>query len=163
MNLKPHIKKEWRTRHATRGFMLIEVLVSILLFALGIVALIGLQANSLGTTSDAGVRAEAVRLASSYVGEMWASGLQGSDIEEGFGEDSDPYDAFSGRVAAAIPTASSPTITLVDDSISNAAGTLTNTSVDVWVTIQWTDVTGTTRTHSHFTSLGYPNAPGGII
>ena len=48
---------------AQQGVMLIEALVAILIFTLGIVALMGLQANSMKQMSDAKYRTDASYLA----------------------------------------------------------------------------------------------------
>jgi type IV pilus assembly protein PilV len=55
-----------------RGFMLIEVLVSILIFSIGVLALIGLQAKMTRAQTTAKSRADAVYLANELVGVMWS-------------------------------------------------------------------------------------------
>ena len=54
-----------------RGMMLIEVLVSILIFSIGVLALVGLQARMTAAQSDAKYRADASYLANEVVGTMW--------------------------------------------------------------------------------------------
>lgn len=54
------------------GFMLIEVLVSVLLFSVGVLALVGLQANMTRAQTESKVRADAAYLASEMVGMMWS-------------------------------------------------------------------------------------------
>jgi len=58
-------------RQRQSGAYLLEALIGILVFALGILGIVGLQAASLRATSDAGLRAEAVFAANQYVGQMW--------------------------------------------------------------------------------------------
>jgi type IV pilus assembly protein PilV len=53
------------------GAYLLEALIGILIFGLGILGIVGLQAASLRATSDAGLRAEAVFAANQYIGQMW--------------------------------------------------------------------------------------------
>jgi len=66
--MKPH------TTHFTqRGSMLLEGLIAMLLFSLGILALMGLQAVAIKNTADAKYRAEAAFLANQIIGQMWAS------------------------------------------------------------------------------------------
>ncbi len=55
-----------------RGMMLIEVLVSILIFSIGVLALVGLQARMTASQSDAKYRADAGYLANEVVGMMWS-------------------------------------------------------------------------------------------
>lgn len=66
------MKTELRLRHQQTGAYLLEALVGILIFALGVLGIVGLQAASLRTTSDSSVRAEAVFAASQLMGQMWA-------------------------------------------------------------------------------------------
>ena len=55
-----------------RGIVLIEALVGILLFAVGVLALVGLQALSISHIRDAKYRADAAFLAEQIIGVMWA-------------------------------------------------------------------------------------------
>ena len=61
------------SRHspAQQGFALIEVLVSMLLFSLGVAGLIGMQARALQVSTDAQDRVQAAQLAQSLSSEMW--------------------------------------------------------------------------------------------
>jgi type IV pilus assembly protein PilV len=51
--------------------MLLEALLGILIFSLGILALVGMQATAVQFTTDARDRTEASNLASDIVGELW--------------------------------------------------------------------------------------------
>lgn len=66
------IQKDHTIRSAQRGVVLLEALIAILIFSLGILALVGLQANMLQSTSDAKYRADASYLAQQKLGLMWA-------------------------------------------------------------------------------------------
>jgi type IV pilus assembly protein PilV len=55
-----------------QGIVLVEALVAILLFSLGVLALAGLQASLVRNTTDSKYRAEAVYVAQKRLGEMWA-------------------------------------------------------------------------------------------
>ncbi|TAK89834.1 MAG: type IV pilus modification protein PilV [Burkholderiaceae bacterium] len=63
---------KWPKPLAQSGYVLIEVLVSILIFAVGILALVGLQAKSMESSRDAKYRADAAFLADQIIGVMWA-------------------------------------------------------------------------------------------
>ncbi|MEG1203047.1 MAG: prepilin-type N-terminal cleavage/methylation domain-containing protein [Comamonas sp.] len=54
-----------------QGFALIEVLVSLVIFSLGVVGLIGVQARALQVSTDAQDRSTAALLAQSLSSEMW--------------------------------------------------------------------------------------------
>jgi type IV pilus assembly protein PilV len=55
-----------------RGVVLLEALVAILLFSLGVLALVGLQGAMVKNTSDSKFRAEASYIAQQRIGMMWA-------------------------------------------------------------------------------------------
>jgi type IV pilus assembly protein PilV len=52
------------------GVMLIEALIGVLIFSIGILALIGMQATAVKNTTDARYRSEAAYLANSIIGQM---------------------------------------------------------------------------------------------
>lgn len=54
-----------------RGFMLVEALVAILVFSLGILGVVGMQARSVQMMTDATFRAQAAQHASELISEMW--------------------------------------------------------------------------------------------
>lgn len=58
-------------RHQS-GVLLIEALIGMLIFSVGILALVGLQAVALKATDDARYRADASYLANALIGQMWA-------------------------------------------------------------------------------------------
>ena len=53
------------------GVMLLEVLVGILIFSIGILALLGMQATAMRATIDAKYRSEAAFFANEIIGTMW--------------------------------------------------------------------------------------------
>jgi type IV pilus modification protein PilV len=55
------------------GVMLIEALIGILIFSIGILSLVALQAASVTATADAQYRVEAVNLANQMLGQIWAA------------------------------------------------------------------------------------------
>jgi type IV pilus assembly protein PilV len=55
-----------------RGALLLEALISILLFSMGMLALAGVQAAAIKNAADAKYRAEASFLASQIIAQMWA-------------------------------------------------------------------------------------------
>jgi len=54
-----------------RGVMLLEALIGILIFSIGILALLGMQATAMRATVDAKYRSEAAFLANEIIGTMW--------------------------------------------------------------------------------------------
>lgn len=55
------------------GAVLLEALIAVLLFSLGVLALAGLQATMIKNTDDAKYRAEATFIAQQKFGEIWAN------------------------------------------------------------------------------------------
>jgi type IV pilus assembly protein PilV len=58
-------------RSRTRGVALIEVLVAMLIFMLGVLGLVGLQGTMTRAQTDSKMRADAANLASEVIGRMW--------------------------------------------------------------------------------------------
>lgn len=66
MNMKKiHLKKD------EKGSVLIEALVSVLIFSMGILALVGLQGAMVKNSSDAKYRSDASFIAQERLGLMW--------------------------------------------------------------------------------------------
>ncbi len=59
--------------HRQQGVMLLEALIGILIFSVGILALIGMQATAMRATIDAKYRSEASFLANEVIGRMWVA------------------------------------------------------------------------------------------
>ena len=62
-----------------RGVMLIEVLMAILVFSLGVLGMVGVNSVALSTQSDAEYRSVANRLANRIINEIWVSADRSSD------------------------------------------------------------------------------------
>ncbi len=54
-----------------QGVMLLEALIGILIFSVGILAMLGMQATAMRATIDAKYRSEASFLANEIIGQMW--------------------------------------------------------------------------------------------
>ncbi len=59
-------------RSPQQGVILLEALVAVLVFSVGVIALLALQASSITMTRDAKLRADASLIANEIVGLMWA-------------------------------------------------------------------------------------------
>jgi len=57
---------------AQQGVVLLEALIAILLFSMGVLALVGLQGAMVKNTSDANFRAAASLIAQQRIGQIWA-------------------------------------------------------------------------------------------
>lgn len=67
------------------GVALLEALVGILIFSIGILALMGLQAQSIRNTVEAKYRNEAAYLANQIIGQMWVDQANLADYDTGAG------------------------------------------------------------------------------
>jgi type IV pilus assembly protein PilV len=63
------------TKIQQTGSVLLEALIAILIFSIGILALVGMQATAISTVADAKYRSTAGFLANQMVGVMWATRL----------------------------------------------------------------------------------------
>lgn len=70
MNLTTHASSR---RAVARGFSLIESLVAMAIFSLGVLGLIGMYSTAVGTVSDSQFRAEAAAYANELMGTIWSS------------------------------------------------------------------------------------------
>jgi type IV pilus assembly protein PilV len=59
------------TSKAQQGVMLLEALVAILIFSVGIIAVMGMQAASISQVTQAKFRTDASYLANQIIGRMW--------------------------------------------------------------------------------------------
>lgn len=97
------------------GVMLLEALIAILIFSVGILALVGLQAAAVKQSTDARYRSEAALLASEIVGQMWVSNRTAASLQNNFNTGNAVYNAWLARVSATLPgvvagTPTAPTI-----------------------------------------------------
>lgn len=65
--------------HKQSGVMLLEALIGLLIFSIGILAMIGMQAISIKNSASATYRSEASYLANQIISQMWASVLRNAD------------------------------------------------------------------------------------
>ena len=62
--------------HQTRrqsGVMLIEALIALLIFSVGILGIVGMQSAAVQASGDAKYRSDAALLANQLIGRMWVS------------------------------------------------------------------------------------------
>jgi type IV pilus assembly protein PilV len=66
------------------GMMLLEGLIAILIFSLGIIALVGMQAMAVKQVSDAKYRTDASLLANQLIGTMWVGDRTPATLKTNF-------------------------------------------------------------------------------
>jgi type IV pilus assembly protein PilV len=60
------------TFKSQQGIVLLEAMIAILLFSMGVLALVGLQAAMIKNTADSKYRADASYIAQQKIGQIWA-------------------------------------------------------------------------------------------
>lgn len=120
-----------RVAKSQAGVMLIEALVGILIFSIGILALIGMQAVAVKNTTDARYRSEASFLATEVIGRMWVDIANLPKYDKDYASAFAPRDDWVNKVAITLPGIDVPAATRVPTIEVDAA---TN---EVSVTILW--------------------------
>jgi type IV pilus assembly protein PilV len=113
-----------------RGVMLLEALIAILIFSLGILALIGLQAAAIKNTVDSKFRADASFLTNQVIGQMWVDRLNLADYTDATNAKRIAWEG------------------LIDATLPNASGAVELNGSTVKVTVQW-QAPGQTQNHKY--------------
>ena len=112
-----------------QGSMLLEAFIAILIFSMGILAIVGMQASAVKSATDAKYRSEASLLVNELVGEMWISDRTPATLQTSFqggaGTDGAAYTAWFSKVQATLPgsAANPPTVAI------NTANSLVNIAI----------------------------------
>jgi type IV pilus assembly protein PilV len=139
-----------------QGAMLLEALISILIFSIGILAIIGLQATSIKMSSDAKYRTDASMLANQQLSFMWADIASATNAATAaiptpfdplefvsYANGGTNFSPWYNNIAATLPNASATVATNTILSCNNApcpaspTGVLQTTRTDVILTINW--------------------------
>lgn len=96
-----------KNRHSQSGVMLLEVLIALLIFALGVLGLVGLQANAIKQSGQSQYRTDATLLANALIGQMWLTNRSFATLNAGFSSATNGvnYVAWKAQVAATLPGA----------------------------------------------------------
>jgi type IV pilus assembly protein PilV len=122
------------------GSFLLEGMVAILIFAFGILALVGILAGSIRASNDARYRTEAINLANAIVGDMWTT--QPTQLDAQFGSGGTKLTAWQDYAASLLPSATGANAPQID---LTQAG-LSSQSRSVVVTVFW-QLPGATERH----------------
>ena len=112
-----------------RGLMLLEALIAILIFSVGILGLVGLQATAVRQSTEARHRAEASQLADRLLGQMWAGNRDVASLQANYNTCMSPacpgYQAWAATVSDTLPGATVTSATLRPSVTVNNAGIVT--------------------------------------
>lgn len=131
-----------RALRCERGSMLLEALVAVMIFSIGILSVVNLQAQSMRHVNDMQYRGEAVFLAESLVSKMWTDDLATLDPKYTTGSG---FTAFREHVKRLPGADSSPNVPV----ITVAPGPSTTSRI-VTVTVFW-QLPGETEKHNYST------------
>lgn len=147
------------SRHRQTGAYLLEALIGILIFALGVLGIVGLQAASLRTTTDSALRAEAVFAANQLLGQMWTDDEAALALNYSSASAGQRYQDFAAELKAVQGGAwvEDPKV-IIDTEVPVVAPSSTSHSVKIQVF--WRSETGdktcagnTVKCHSYTTSV----------
>lgn len=121
--------------------MLIEVLCSLLIFAIGILALVGLQAVSVRQSTAARYRAIAAIQANDLIGRMWVSDRTAATLQASFassGSSNTGYASWYAAVqASGLPKVSAQPPTVTFATVAGGGSSAISSSLAT-ITIYWT-------------------------
>ena len=109
-----------RLRARQDGSYLLDGLIALLIFAFGVLGLIGMIGGSIRASNDARYRAEAINLAGAIVGDMWTT--QPTSLDTEFGSGGAKLTAWQTQAASLLPLATganAPTVDLTQPGLSS--------------------------------------------
>jgi len=147
--------------HAQSGVMLIEALIALLIFSLGVLGIVGLQSTATKVSGDARYRSEAALMANELIGKMWAGDRTPATMRTAYDSslDGPAFQAWAwvganlaspgtqaapaqGTVLKTLPGARTylpvVTVTPVSRTVTTSSGaTVTVNTAQVSITIRW--------------------------
>ncbi len=101
------------------GSILLEALVAILIFSIGILAIVGMQTTAVKAAGDAKYRSDASLLAGELLGQMWVSDRIAANLQTNFQTGGTAYNTWLANVTAALPgAAANPPAVTVDTTVT---------------------------------------------
>jgi len=129
MNRYMHLKKQ-------RGVLLLEALIGILLFSIGILAVVALQGSAIKAVTQAKFRSDASFLADEIIGQIWANRTNAPTYVYPVGAPPASVAAWVNQVQLSLPNAATypPTVAVAP---TVYGGPPAYTAYQVTVTISW--------------------------
>ncbi len=148
----PHAGTRFPAQRSERGVMLIEALVAILIFSIGILAVVGMQAVAIKDVTSAKYRSEAAFLVQELLAQMWTdNGNIDSYAYTGVGMPPLKIRAWVNKVQSRLPDgANQPPVVTLTNLIPAAPAVPTGATVQI--TVKWRlpeEATQNLPAHSH--------------
>ena len=132
-------------KNCQSGVMLLEAMVAILIFSIGVLGIVGMQAAAIGASRDAHYRTDAGLLTTELIGRMWASDRRGSALQTAFSgagaTGGTEYLSWKTDVAAVLPGADvfPPLVAVTQGAVTPGPNPGTNILAphSVAITIRW--------------------------
>lgn len=128
------------------GSFILEALVSVLIFAVGLIALMGMAGQAVNQVGQTKFRNEASNLAGDLTGQMWVASAALGDFAI---DADDPYTDCPNDNAGA---AALPWLTRTKSALPEGCATITVTGTQVDVDISWADRKNEGVRHHYLTS-----------
>lgn len=147
-------------RRTQSGAVLLESLIAVLIFSLGVLAVVGMQASAINASSDAKYRSDAAILANELIGRMWINDRTQATLQAAFsGPAGAAYTAWAWAGASGTGTQASPAAGTVLETLPGAGvnpptvaiaavNTTTPPSSLVTITVFW-QLPSDATPHSH--------------
>ena len=114
------------------GSVILESMIAVLIFSLGILGIVGLQAASIKASTDARYRSEATLLANELIGRMWVSDRKAETLQANFSSpEGGAYQAWAWAGAADAGTTAAPASGTVLEALPGAAANPPKISVSI--------------------------------
>lgn len=146
MNVSPATPRNAPRPSSSRGIVLLDALVAVVIFSIGIVGMVSLQSSAVQLTGAANYRLNAALLADQVIAQMWASNLStlSTDYVGSAGSGGSEYTTWyqsidcastASHVSSCLPgvEANPPSIAITQQTISDSS----NTEYQVTVTVNW--------------------------
>jgi type IV pilus assembly protein PilV len=133
------------------GSMVLEAMIAILIFSIGILGLVAMQASAVSTVADAKYRADAAFFADQIIGQMWAGRL--TQVNASGVTYYVPDNTFTWPSPGANATVTAwAGASGVAGALPGASAAVAVNGQQVTVSVQWTPPNAATHTH---TSVAY--------
>jgi type IV pilus assembly protein PilV len=136
-----------KPRRPQSGVMLLEVLIALLIFSLGVLGLVGLQTNAIKQSGQSKYRTDATLLANELIGQMWVSNRSFASLSTDFSSATNgaSYLTWQAKVTNTLPGAATypPSVVVTQiaplpDLVGGAPTLSTRTpSSRVTITMRW--------------------------